>query len=43
LGKSRLCPSVTRRIKEFYGRGPTRSKSYYSDDLVAPKQGFLLS
>jgi len=21
-------------LKEFYGRGPTRAKSYYSDDLV---------
>jgi uncharacterized protein YbcI len=21
-------------LKEFYGRGPTRTKSYYSDDLV---------
>src|ERR1700733_303311 len=21
-------------LKEFYGRGPTRSKSYYADDLV---------
>ena len=21
-------------IKEFYGRGPTRTKSYYQDDLV---------
>jgi uncharacterized protein YbcI len=21
-------------LKEFYGRGPTRSKSYYEDDLV---------
>ena len=22
-------------LKEFYGRGPTRAKSYYQDDLVA--------
>ncbi len=22
-------------LKEFYGRGPTRAKSYYEDDLVA--------
>lgn len=21
-------------LKEFYGRGPTRAKSYYADDLV---------
>lgn len=21
-------------LKEFYGRGPTRAKSYYQDDLV---------
>ena len=21
-------------LKEFYGRGPTRAKSYYEDDLV---------
>src|SRR5579859_2899325 len=21
-------------LKEFYGRGPTRTKSYYADDLV---------
>ena len=21
-------------LKEFYGRGPTRTKSYYQDDLV---------
>jgi uncharacterized protein YbcI len=21
-------------LKEFYGRGPTRTKSYYEDDLV---------
>ena len=21
-------------LKEFYGRGPTRAKSYYDDDLV---------
>src|SRR5471032_2173788 len=21
-------------LKEFYGRGPTRAKSYYSDDVV---------
>ena len=29
-------------LKEFYGSGPTRTKSYYADDLVVcvPRGGF---
>jgi uncharacterized protein YbcI len=26
-------------LREFYGRGPTRAKSYYEDDLVCLLRG----
>ena len=29
-----ISDGLVRLLKEFYGRGPTRAKSYYEDDLV---------
>ncbi len=29
-----ISDGMVRLLKEFYGRGPTRTKSYYQDDLV---------
>ena len=29
-----ISDGMVRLLKEFYGRGPTRAKSYYQDDLV---------
>jgi uncharacterized protein YbcI len=31
---SAISEGMVSLLKEFYGRGPTRAKSYYSDDLV---------
>jgi uncharacterized protein YbcI len=31
---SAISDGMVALLKEFYGRGPTRTKSYYSDDLV---------
>ena len=29
-----ISDGIVALLKEFYGRGPTRTKSYYEDDLV---------
>ena len=29
-----ISDGIVALLKEFYGRGPTRTKSYYQDDLV---------
>ena len=29
-----ISDGIVALLKEFYGRGPTRTKSYYADDLV---------
>ena len=31
---SAISDGIVALLKEFYGRGPTRAKSYYEDDLV---------
>jgi len=30
-----ISDGIVALLKEFYGRGPTRTKAYYEDDLVA--------
>ena len=31
---TRISDGIVALLKEFYGRGPTRTKSYYEDDIV---------
>ncbi len=33
-GLTAISDGLTALLKEFYGRGPTQTKSYYQDDLV---------